>query len=122
MLNFKSKMKVKDLSIQFSIQIINSYKKLLSKNEYVLSKQLLRSSTSIGANIFEAQNAESRADFIHKMSISLKESSETLYWLDLLKFGEFIEKNEVDDLIIKAKSLRNMLTAIIKTSKKKVRS
>ena len=71
---------IKVKSFSFAIRIVNLYKTLVSRNEYVMSKQVLRCGTSIGANIREAKNAESRADFIHKMGISQKEADETLYW------------------------------------------
>jgi four helix bundle protein len=77
-------------SFDFAIRIVNLYKYLLRQKEYVMSKQLLSSGTSIGANIRESQSAESKADFIHKFSISLKEVDETIYWLELLNRTEFI--------------------------------
>jgi four helix bundle protein len=84
---------LKTKSYQFALEIISTYKELTLKKEYILSKQLLRSGTSIGANIREANNAQSKADFIHKLSISLKESDETDYWLDLLKDSSFKKRN-----------------------------
>ena len=75
---------IKEKSFEFAKEIVYLYKVLAEKREYVLSKQLLRSGTSIGANIREAEHAQSKADFIHKLSISLKEANETEYWLDLL--------------------------------------
>ena len=75
---------IKEKSFEFAKEIVYLYKVLAEKREYVLSKQLLRSETSIGANIREAEHAQSKADFIHKLSISLKEANETEYWLDLL--------------------------------------
>ena len=85
---------IKTKSFSFAIRIVNLYKELKSRGEYVMSKQILRSGTSIGANIREARNAESKADFIHKMSISQKEADETLYWLELLNATNFINDEE----------------------------
>ncbi len=83
-----------DKSFEFAVRIVKLYKLIIKdKKEYVLSKQILRSGTSIGANIWEAVNGESKADFIHKMSIAQKECSETLYWLKLLKETDYIKNN-----------------------------
>lgn len=80
----KKNNEILDLSFQFSLAVIETYKYLIKRKEFVMSKQLLRSGTSIGANISEAQAAQSKADFISKMSISLKEAWETRYWIELL--------------------------------------
>ena len=85
---------IKIKSFAFAIRIINLYKELKSRGEYVISKQILRSGTSIGANVREAKNAESKADFIHKLSISQKEADETLYWLELLDATNYITNEE----------------------------
>ena len=82
---------VKTKSFDFALKSINLYKKLIAKNEFVLSKQFLRSATSIGANIEEANAGYSKKDFSAKMSIASKEARETLYWLKLLEAGNFIE-------------------------------
>ena len=82
---------IKDKSFKFSLLIIALYKYLQSQREYILSKQLLRSGTSIGANVNEALAAESRADFVHKMAISSKEARETLYWLELLEKSQMVK-------------------------------
>jgi four helix bundle protein len=87
------------------------------KKEYVLSKQLLKSGTAIGALVREAEHAESRADFIHKMSIALKEANETEYWIDLLYQSEIIEKNGFDSINSDIIELLKLLTSIVKTSK-----
>ena len=85
---------LKENSFKFAIEIIKLYKILIeSKKEYVLSKQLLKSGTSIGAMIRESQNAESKNDFIHKLAIAQKECDETKYWLELLKESNLIELN-----------------------------
>ncbi len=105
---------VKDKSFDFALQIISLYKDLrYKKKEYVMSKQLLRSGTSIGANIEEAQAGQSRKDFISKMSIASKEARETHYWLRLLKTSEYITK---EDLLQNCEELIRLLTAIVKSS------
>lgn len=82
------------MSFNFSLRVIVVYKQLMLNNrEYILSKQLLRSGTSIGANVSEAKYAQSRKDFIHKMNIALKEASETEYWIRLLMDSEYLEKD-----------------------------
>ena len=107
---------LKTKAFNFSIKVINSYNKfLVNKNDSTIAKQLLRSSTSIGANINEALYAVSRADFISKLHISLKECGESLYWLELLKNVNI--KENFDDLIRSCKELRTLLTKSIKTAK-----
>ena len=109
---------VEEKSFQFAVRIVKVYKHLVNvKKEFVLSKQLLRCGTSIGANISEAQQAQSRADFLAKLSISLKEASETNYWLRLLNATGFLSDPEFHSLITDCRELEKMLTAIIKTSK-----
>ena len=82
---------VKDKSLEFAVRIVNLYKFLVNEQkEFVMSKQILRSGTSIGANIREAEQAQSRADFINKLNIALKEANETEYWLELLIRTEYI--------------------------------
>jgi four helix bundle protein len=99
-----------DLSFQFAVRIVNLYKYLsIEKKEFVLSKQLLRSGTSIGANVTESQDAQSKKDFISKLSISLKEAKETRYWILLL-----IETDYLDKTSIHVQSLQHELTSIIK--------
>ena len=105
---------VRDKSFEFALRIVEIYKYLRNdKKEYVLSKQLLRSGTSIGANIEESQAAQSRKDFISKMSIASKEARETHYWLRLLKTSEYITK---EDLLQNCEELIRLLTAIVKSS------
>jgi four helix bundle protein len=108
---------LKTKSYQFALEIISTYKELTLKKEYILSKQLLRSGTSIGANIREANNAQSKADFIHKLSISLKESDETDYWLELLKDSNYISLVDFKKLSNQNTDLNRMLTSSIKTLK-----
>jgi len=103
-----------DKSFDFAIKIIDLYKYLrYEKKEYVLSKQLLRSGTSIGANVEEAQAAQSKKDFISKMSISSKEARETHYWLRLLRRSNYIAK---DEIIQDCEELIRLLTSIVKSS------
>lgn len=105
-------------SKDFAIRIINLYKYICKEqNEYVLSKQILRSGTSIGANIREAVNAQSRKDFISKMQISLKEASETAYWLELLFETDYISETEFQSIYNDCIELNKLLVSILKTSK-----
>lgn len=90
------------------------------KQEFVLSKQMLRSGTSIGANIAEAFYAESNMDFVHKLSISQKEASETIYWLELLHDSDFMSDNEFDSMHRDAEEMIKLLTSSIKTVKAKL--
>ena len=105
-------------SKSFAIRIINLYKYLCKEqNEYVLSKQILRSGTSIGANIREAVKAQSRKNFISKMQISLKEASETAYWLELLFETDYIAETEFQSIYNDCIELNKLLVSILKTSK-----
>ena len=111
---------LKDKSFSFALRCINLYKHLTqTRKEFVLSKQLLRSGTSVGANIREAQNAESKPDFIHKLGIEQKECDETLYRLELLVETEYITKVEFSSLQSAAIELLKMLRSSILTSKQK---
>ncbi len=105
-------------SYDFALKIIRLYKKLnKEKREYILSKQLLRSGTSIGANISEANGAISKADFSAKISISYKESLETKYWLSLLKDSDYINSEYANDLIEDADELSKIMFSILKTTR-----
>ena len=105
-------------SFQFAVRIVKLCKYLRgSKKEYVLSKQILRSGTSIGANIAEAQQAQSRADFISKLSIALKEAGETNYWLRLLFATDYLVECEYLSLHSDCRELEKLLTAISKSAK-----
>jgi len=106
---------VKDKSFAFALDVIALYKKLQTEREFVISKQLLRSGTSIGANIEEAVAAQSRKDFLSKMCVASKEARETRYWLDLLKQSK-LAKVELDDSLSKAEELIRILTSIVKTT------
>ena len=105
-------------SFDFAVRVVKLYKYLCSeKKEYVLSKQLLRCGTSIGANINEAQSGQSKADFIAKMSIASKEARESKYWIDLLIATKYIdaEKNHVKTLLQDIDEIIKLLTKVIKT-------
>ena len=108
-------------SYEFSISIIRIYKSIITEQkEFTLGKQLLRSGTSIGALIRESEFAQSKADFINKLSISLKEANETKYWLSLLHDTEYIEKDSYTKLNSEVMELIALLVASIKTSKKSI--
>lgn len=103
----------------FAIRVVNLNKYLCNeKKEYILSKQLLRSSTAIGALVREAEQGQSKADFIHKLSISLKECNETLYWLELLYRTDYLLEKEYNSLNKDAEELLKILVSSIKTAKK----
>jgi four helix bundle protein len=109
---------IKDKTFSFAVRIVKLYK-YLSENqkEYVLSKQLLRSGTSVGANVREAENGESTKDFIHKMAIAQKEINETIYWLELLKETEYLSYSQFESIYNDAIEIIKILTAIIKNTK-----
>ena len=110
---------VEQKSFQFAIRIVKLYKYLRStKKEFVMSKQLLRSGTSIGANVAESQQAQSRADFISKLNIALKETAETDYWLRLLHATEYLNDQEFQSVFDDCNEIGKMLTAILKSTKK----
>ena len=98
------------------VKSIHLYKELIKEREYIISKQFLRSATSVGANVFEASAASSRKDFVHKMSIASKEARETYYWLILLNEGQVVNVS-VDVQIRDIRNIINVLTAIVKTTK-----
>ena len=109
---------LKDKSYAFALRIVKLYKFLSEeKKEFVLSKQVLRAGTSIGANIAEGSQAQSKADFIHKLSIAHKESFETEYWLCLLRDAEYLSAKQAESLIVDCKELQKILTTSIKTAK-----
>ena len=109
---------VREKSFQFSVDIVRLHK-TLSKKNLDLSRQLLRSASSVGANIHEAQFAHSSKDFIHKLSISRKEANESKYWIDLLEATSYINTEDSEKLKRQANELMRMLTSIILTMKKK---
>jgi len=103
----------------FALEIVKIYKLLVEKKEFVLSKQLLRSGTSIGANVNEAISGQSKRDFVYKLHIALKEARETNYWLNLLKDSEYINLIEFETLSNKCNEIIKMLTSIILTTKER---
>ena len=109
---------IRDKSYDFALRIIKMHKYMIKNNvEYILAKQLLKSGTSIGANVEEACSAQSRNDFIHKLSIAQKEAFETSYWLILLKDSGEIKKEYADSIIKDCNELISILTSILKTTK-----
>ena len=107
---------IANLSMDFALRIVNLYKYLCNdKTEYVMSKQLLRCGTSIGANISESEHAQSTADFISKLYIALKEANETKYWLTLLHRAEYLNETEYESMM---KDLRVILGTLVNTIKK----
>ncbi len=115
-MDYKEDNLIKEKSFNFALMIIDLYKYLNSKNEFVLSKQLLRAGTSIGANIEEAQASQSKKDFLSKMSIASKEARETLYWIKLLIKANFLDDYQhTDKLVEEINSIINILTKIVKT-------
>lgn len=109
---------IKVRSYAFAIRVIKLYKFLTTeKREFVLSKQVLRSGTSIGALVMEAEHAQSKSDFLNKMNVALKESNETKYWLMLLKDTNYISLNEFESLQKDSDEILKLLTSIVKSTK-----
>lgn len=112
-----SESKLRTQSMDFAVSIINLVKSLKEKRESIISNQIGRSGTSIGANIREAQYAQGKKDFISKMEIALKEASETGYWLELLHRTNYIDEQSYKSLSAKCTSLRAILIASCRTAK-----
>ncbi len=111
---------LKRKSFDFAVRVINLYKYLKKKHgEYVISQQILRAGTSIGALVREAEFAESRKDFAHKLHIGLKEANESVYWLELLHATDFINKRMFESMHMDAVELLKMLISGVKTTKEK---
>lgn len=109
---------IKDKSFKFSIRIVKLYQYLQNnKKEFVLSKQLLRSGTSVGAMVREAEHAETKADFKHKMGIAQKEINETIYWLELLRATDYLEQDQFESINLDAVEIIKLITSILKTAK-----
>ena len=109
---------IREKSFAFALRVVKLAKYLeRQRKEFVLSRQVLRSGTAVGALIREAEHAESKADFIHKMSIALKEANETLYWLELLHQAEYIDEQSFQSIGADSEELIKLLSAIVKTSK-----
>lgn len=110
---------IQDRSFNFALDIIKVYVQMTEKKEYVLSKQLLRSGTSIGANVEEAIGGQSKRDFLSKMNISLKETRETNYWLRLLKESQLVDV-DFEPTLKESQEIMNIISAIVKTTKANV--
>lgn len=109
---------IKTKSFSFAIRIVKLYQYVTeSKKEYILSKQLLRSGTSVGAMVREAEHAESKLDFIHKMAIAQKEMNENLYWLELLRESDYLSSEQFDSVNKDAVEIIKLITSIIKSTK-----
>ena len=109
---------IEERTYKFAIRIVKAYKYLrTTHNEYVLSKQMLRSGTTIGAMMREAKFAQSRADFVSKTSIALKEANETLYWIELLHDSEYIDDSSFNSIHNEANEITSILASIVKTTK-----
>lgn len=109
---------LKEKSFLFAIRIVNLYKHLSKEEkEYILSKQILRAGTSVGAMTREAEHAQTKKDFIHKLSIAQKEINESIYWLELLKATNYLVDNQFQSLHKDAVEIIKILTSILKTSK-----
>ena len=111
---------IEQKTFEFALDIIRAYKEMLNQKEFILSKQLLRSGTSIGANVQEAQAAISKRDFTAKMSISSKEARETRYWLLLIKYSDLVDL-ETNGLLNEIDQIIKLLTSIIKTSQARMK-
>ena len=111
---------IKSKSFNFALKIISLNQKLVKKNEYVISRQLLKSGTSIGANVEEAGAAQSKRDFIAKMSLASKEARETKYWIRLIKHSELLKFDD-EEFLKEVNEIVNILRAIVKTSQKNLR-
>jgi four helix bundle protein len=110
---------IKEKSFGFALRIVRLYKYLIEeKKEFILSKQMLSSGTSVGANVRESQNDESKMDFIHKLAIAQKECDETMYWLELLHQSNYLTTEEFNSIYEEAEGLLKMIRSSIITSKK----
>ncbi len=113
---------IKQKSFAFAVRIVKLYQYLCeNKKEFILSKQLLRSGTSVGAMIREAEYAESKLDFKHKMSIAQKEINETIYWLELLQSTEYLSTEQFESINTDAVEIIKLITSIIKTAKTNIK-
>jgi four helix bundle protein len=111
---------IKEKSFAFALKVIKICESMRNESkEFVLSKQLLRSGTAVGALVRESEHAESRADFIHKLAVALKEANETQYWLELISASGYMEKSKSIDSLAEISEILRILVAIIKTTKSK---
>ncbi|MCL1664898.1 four helix bundle protein [Elizabethkingia ursingii] len=112
---------VKQKSFDFAVRIIKLYQYLSNdKKEFILSKQILRSGTSVGAMIRESEHAQSKSDFIHKLSIAQKEINETIYWLELFQATDYLSAQEFESINEDAVEIIKLITSIIKTTKNNI--
>lgn len=111
-----AKITIQEKSYSFALRVIDLYRTMLAHNEFVLSKQLLKSGTSIGANVEEAQAGQSRADFLSKMSIASKEARETRYWLRLIRDSKILEARDIAPLLTESEELVRIISSIVKTT------
>lgn len=111
---------LQEKGLSFAIRCVNLMKLLNERHEFIISKQMMRSGTSIGANISESQSAQSDMDYISKLSISLKEAQETKYWFDLLYRTEYIDEKEYSSMCSDVREMIAMLTTLIKSKKQKL--
>jgi len=122
-MRFTPKSVTYEKSFAFAIRVVKAYKWLCeSKKEYVLSKQLLRSGTSIGANVKEGLYAQSKKDFITKLTIALKEAAESEYWIELLSAGDYLDKKTAASMLEDISEIMKLLTASVKTAKAGLKS
>ena len=119
--DFMKENKLVEMSLEFSVEIINLVRQLKANHETIVANQIGRSGTSIGANIHEAQYAQGKKDFISKLEIALKEASETGYWLELLYRTNYIDEQQYKALSTKCASLRVMLITSCRTAKENVK-
>ncbi len=123
MLGMKKENVIQVKSYKFAVRVVNLYKFLTNeKKEFVMSKQVLRSGTAVGALMREAEHAQSKADFVNKSSVALKEANETLFWLELLKDTEYLEQKDFQSIYDDADELVKILVKIVKTSKTKIKN
>jgi four helix bundle protein len=109
---------IKNKSFDFAVRVVRLFQYLQTeKKEFILSKQLLRSGTSVGAMIRESEHSESKADFVHKLAIAQKEINETIYWLELLLATEYLSQSQFDSINTDAVEIIKLITSIIKTTK-----
>ena len=113
---------ISEKSLEFAIRIVNLYQILTKKNEYVISKQILRSGTSIGANIAEAECSISRKDFLARIYISFKECAETKYWLTLLQKTGYITMEEYSSIFTECDEIYRILSSITKTTRERMKN
>jgi four helix bundle protein len=112
---------IQEKSLAFAIRVVKLHRHLVDRRkEFVLSKQLLRSGTAIGASVKEAEHAQSKADFLSKMNIALKEANETVYWLILLKETVYLTESEYRSIHADAEELLKILVSIVKTTKSRM--